>query len=511
LSANAKEMLRVVDESNLPSIIDGLLAASRSPRGRKRELSVRALLLGMFLVTDTGRLHLGRIPAALNNLPPQVKAELGLTRENGVTMRQVQRLYTLVSAVLDKQGHDYAQDRFNDLLGPTIPPECFDTKSIAIDGTDIHAFARSFNMKDPITGHVTKMSTDKDAHWRARSEDKRWKAPFFGYDLTVAVAVKEVTGPDVPVVARAIRFRPATQDPVMNGLAVAHDVWVQQGNQLGDVLVDREYTKTADGRDFILPIRSLGGEPVFDLTPALVGSRAPINGALMIDGNPFSPATPTKWHNITPPPVNATNAVKLAYQAEVNKRAMFALVPHGRRDANGAHNFQCPAQVGNIKCPLVPASKAWPVGTRLAQGPATKSPSGKVCSQKFVKFDATDMPLSQRDLFGTSAWYQSYTRRNLVEGFFGSLKNNGVEGVRPGNVRMRGLVKHGLFIAVATAAANLRHVESFRARNPQAPKRVRRGRPLKTNLHRYKEQINMSGIRQEAFVKAVMAASSPPS
>jgi len=227
--------------------------------------------------------------------------------------------------------------------------------------------------------------------------------------------------------------------------------------------------------------------------------------------NPFSPATPTKWHNITPPPVNATNAVKLAYQAEVNKRAMFALVPHGRRDANGAHNFQCPAQVGNIKCPLVPASKAWPVGARLAQGPATKSPSGKVCSQKFVKFDATDMPLSQRDLFGTSAWYQSYTRRNLVEGFFGSLKNNGVEGVRPGNVRMRGLVKHGLFIAVATAAANLRHVESFRARNPQAPKRVRRGRPLKTNLHRYKEQINMSGIRQEAFVKAVMAASSPPS
>jgi hypothetical protein len=511
MSISHREMLRVVDDSGLPAQIDALLAASRSPRGRKRELSSRALLLGLFLVAEGGRLHLKRVPAALNALPRDLKRELGMTRNNGVTMRQVQRLYALVTAVLDKQGHDYAQDRFNDLLTPTIPVECDETTSIAIDSTDIHAFARTYNIKDPITGQVTKMTTDKDAHWRGRSEDKRWKAPFFGYDLTVAVAVKELSGPDVPVVARAIRFRPATQDPVMNGLAVAHDVWAQQGNQLGDVLVDREYTKTVDGRDFILPIRSLGGEPVFDLTPALVGSRGLVNGALMIDGSPFSPATPTKWHNVVPPPVNATNAVKLAYQAEVNKRAMFALVPHGRRDANGAHNFQCPAQVGNIKCPLVPASKAWPVGTRLAQGPATKSPSGKVCTQKFVKFDAVDMPLSQRDLFGTSEWYASYTRRNLVEGFFGSLKNNGVEGVRPGNVRMRGLVKHGLFIAVATAAANLRHVESFRARNPQAPKRVRRGRPLKTNLHRYKEQINMSGIRQEAFVKAVMAASSPPS
>ena len=40
-----------------------------------------------------------------------------------------------------------------------------------------------------------------------------------------------------------------------------------------------------------------------------------------------------------------------------------------------------------------------------------------VCAQRTVTFDPTQLPLWQRHPYGTAAWYQSFQRRNLVEGF----------------------------------------------------------------------------------------------
>ena len=171
-------------------------------------------------------------------------------------------------------------------------------------------------------------------------------------------------------------------------LAVIKAVFEQQ-DELGDVLADREYTKRIDGSDFILPIRALGGEPVFDLTKAQLGARGTTHGAIMIDGHPHSPATPASLHHIPAPPVNADLNVLRDYQDKIARRAKYALESNGSRLSNGAVDYQCPATAGKLSCPLQPTSPldAFPVTT--APSAAAK---GSVCAGKYKRFHPEDAP-----------------------------------------------------------------------------------------------------------------------
>jgi hypothetical protein len=96
----------------------------------------------------------------------------------------------------------------------------------------------------------------------------------------------------------------------------------------------------------------------------------------------------------------------------------------------------------------------------------------------FTTFLATDLPLSQRELYGSKEWYFSYQRRNRVEGVFGNVKNEAVENLRRGSIRVRGLIKTGLMVALMMASTNLRLGASWERRVVTAPK-VRGGRPTK--------------------------------
>ena len=107
-----------------------------------------------------------------------------------------------------------------------------------------------------------------------------------------------------------------------------------------------------------------------------------------------------------------------------------------------------------------------------------------MCSKNFTTFHATDLPLSQRELYGTSRWYISYRRRNRVEGIFGNVKNEAVENLRRGSIRVRGLIKTGLLVALMVASTNLRLGVSWE-RQVALPPKVRRGRPAKRALLSY--------------------------
>ena len=127
-----------------------------------------------------------------------------------------------------------------------------------------------------------------------------------------------------------------------------------------------------------------------------------------------------------------------------------------------------------------PATKS--VSNELAAPPAVDGRA--VCSNRYTRIDAADLPLHQRGLFGSAQWHHSYARRGRVEGFFGNLKNDATESVQRGVIRVVGLYKTGLMLAAAVAATNLRLTDTFRARR-HAPVRVKRGRPRRRPMDVY--------------------------
>jgi hypothetical protein len=484
----------VIDASGLVAFLEGRIAQQKQVSGRPRELSVRTLLVALLLLSQSGSMHLVRVPEMLNNLDTPTRKRLGVVRAGGITRRQVERLYNLIAASLEGSAHSHFDSFCDLLLQATLEPACANTNSIAVDGTSVDSWGRRRRRVDA-AGQVSWVSSDTDAEWRRKSKDNPWKRPVFGYDLTVAVTVPEVDGPDVPLAARSMRFRGANRENVAMGRAVVKEIARQQG-VLGDVIADREYTSTIDGRDFVLPVRALGGEPVFELTQAQLGARGTTHGAVMIDGHPFSPSVPPALQLLTPPPPGAPWADVSAYQQKVAMREKYALVPHGGRKANGSQVFQCPAAAGKLFCALMPSST--PGSFPAALAPKTVL-AGSVCSKKFTTFQATDAPLSQRDLFGSAKWYSSMSRRSRVEGFFGNVKNEACENLRRGTIRVRGLVKTGMLVAFAVASTNLRLADSFAKRTPSAPAK-KRGRPKKTGVVKYADVFT-----------ADAAANAPPS
>jgi hypothetical protein len=209
-------------------------------------------------------MHLSRVPALLNSFDKKTKTSLVITRKGGVTRRQVERLYNVIAAAFDSDGVESFDEFCDTLLVATLDKSSADTNSVAIDGTSIDSWGTRRRVYHS-NGAMTFNSTDPDAAWRAKSKDNPWKRPVFGYDLTVAVTVPEINGPAVALGARSMRFRAANQHVMASARAVVKEVARQQG-VLGDVLMDREYTMKNDGSDLILPIRALGGEPIFQLT-----------------------------------------------------------------------------------------------------------------------------------------------------------------------------------------------------------------------------------------------------
>lgn len=472
LAGKVARYAQIVENGNHAGTLEDLLVASKEKSGRPRTFTVKMLLVGLMLIADEGVLHLARIYRVLNGLDAESKRRLGIS--GTITRRQVEHLYGQVASCLADKDHQKF-DAFCDQILEYSHKDAAKTGSLAVDGTSIESWGT--RRTDKNTGEVK--TSDTDAKWKKRSKDSPWKKPIFGYDLTAVVQTPNDPTANAPLFARSIRFRPATVQPVENALQAVIAASAQMRReqvQPMDVLADREYTSTIDGSGFLNPVRALGFTPVFELTASQLGVSNTVKGAIIIDGQPHSPSTPLHLRHLIPPPVNAPVAEKIAYQDLIAERSKYALVRHGKTLTNGAQDYVCPAHAGKIACPVAGLlNPLLPLATNTPKHVA----KGSVCSKKYTRIHAADLPLNQTEQFGSFQWSMSMMRRNLVEGFFGNLKNEATENLKRGSIRVRGLYKTGLMVLFAVEAVNRRLIDGY---VPKTKTHKRRGRKPKLGI-----------------------------
>ena len=468
--ADVTEAEHVIDRSGLVEFFEDRLRAAHPRGGRPGELPLRTMLIGFLLLAKSGKLHITRLDQLLRQLPQHHQIRLGVHRpaNRRINRKQVERLFNNVIATLDPSEHlggagledeelaerQGALQEFCDrLLDATMPAGAAATTfggSLALDTTSVDSWARRRRRLH------TGARPDPDAEWNGRATP--WKAPVYGYGLHLLVRTREEGGVLTPAVAQRMILTGAAHEPIAPGLAMLRDLSASQG--LSDVLVDRGYTADTTGDDFLNPVRALGGNPIFDLTKTQRGPRGSVNGAVIVDGQPYSPGMPDRLRNLTPPPIGSPWADIDAYQQQVAIREQYALVAHGRPKADGTMRLSCPAAAGRVICAHKPTSLQLPPSAHpMIYNPPDAMPA--ICAQKTVTFDPTQMPLWQSHPYGSAAWYQSYQRRNLVEGFNGNVKDEASAALRRGNIRVMGLAKMTWMCAFAVAATNMRLLHTW--------------------------------------------------
>jgi hypothetical protein len=511
LRALEREAEALIEEASAYVRIEELLTLEDLRRGRPRDLSVKALFVALQLLSFSGTYFLKEVPKALNGLSPDARRRLGLLRKNGrpVTLRQVHYLMNRIDHALrhDLAKTDLSEEArygefdavFSAIATVGAHPGANGSLSISIDGSDIPTWGNDRNVHrrllDEATGELTwaivRRNTDTDAGWRGAKNTFN-KPPMFGYVVTAAVSVRDDGGPDVPRATVAARFRPVNADGRKAALACVEEIANKRG-QLGDVLVDREYTQSKHGKDFLEPVRELGGEPVFDLKENQVGPSGTVLGAIIIDGQPFSPSIPKALRTIAPPRGKGSTTYKPSpqaladYQQSIKARSIYALVPHGQRLANGNLVFQCPGAAGKLLCPLQAPFGNRRTGLLPAANPPKTVVAGTVCASRYRTFTSSELPLYQRHLYGSKEWSDSYSRRgSSIEPHFGGLKGDAGAALRHGKVRVTGIIKTGLMVAFGLATTNRNLARAFDARRPSdSPPKVRRGRPYTHRLTRH--------------------------
>jgi hypothetical protein len=509
----------VVERGPLVPYLESLLPAQdrRPTGGRARILQVRALVVALLLLALTEQAMIVRDAVALlNGLHPSTKYRLGIPRT--VTERMFSRLFNQIAHGVDpsphsphnaesrRVAHDAIREQHSgpenkDLrrelhttvreahaaellerlarlryvldrgLDATLPEEEH-TGSYAIDSSEVASWAHQFHKQPKLPAHIS----DPDARWNAKG--KGW----FGYWLHGVVRVGEVSGPDTPCLVERIELTPATADIRVAGLDLltrmvadherADTAADRPHRPRRDVLADRAYTSEV-GRadDWIWPLFALGFDSVHALTEDQLGQgrRPLLNGAIVIDGQPYSPRLPEHLRNLTPPKIGSPKSAISTYQQQVAQRMPYALHAVGGRRDDGAWDFGCREMslLGALRCDLKPDSMAkLPTPRRLTTDPTLFRPRRKpaICGQQKSRVQMTELPFWQPTPHGSAEWWDSFNRRNRIEGVFGNVKNDAAQNVTRGRFRVMGLAKVSLMSLFIVMAANLRLTQTFHAR-----------------------------------------------
>jgi hypothetical protein len=491
----------VIDSSGVPEYLESLLVRRT---GRPRSLSVRALLVALFLLAVDGRaLHLKSATKLLfARLPAHWQKALSVTGEAGTTKallaryRQVRYLFHLAlsvidpsvevrNRVLDKETAARMRRKLSEaetkerrrrlesvvtMLVQSSVEVLSDTElagfdgSVGLDATPVPLYSRGPSARAGTT------ASDPDGGWYVREGDHRDVEGPGGKKLRKLVWATEETIvtmgrppgaiPQFPNLILALALGRPGADPA--GTAVRLLGYVRErGYKAGLLGADRGYTQCLPAR-FHLPVRALGYSLVMDYKENELGTQANSQGALLVDGTFYCPAMPA-------PLVRASAEHRAGvvddetYKERLEARRCYRLLRKEGPDKDGYERLACPALGAHAKvcCQLRPAEG------RLGAMPVLSPPEipPRICTQSAVTIAPDVGARHRQDLaFGGDEWARTYAAyRNTIEGQNGYLKDNAHEALAaPDRRRVRGIAAQSLFCGLLAMAANVRKIAAFR-------------------------------------------------
>lgn len=401
---------------------------------------------------------------------------------------------------------------------PEVPDH---TGSYALDASLMGSWARPARGKTP-----SHLRVDPEAAWRTI----KGRNPVFGFAVHTMVRVPEKADPgcrptvEVPELIEAFDVTSARMYNTHAGMTLLERVVARHDREddatgreprpRRDLLADREYSRNRDWQENAF---GCGFTTVFDLAREQRGVTGTLsNGALVIDGIPFSPGVPSKYKKL--PYIDSFATVEdTARTAQgVLDRDVYRLRPQGARRADGSLDLACPAStlVRALRCNNKPRSLAHPatrplVGTALPIITTTVKPD--VCGKEKTRIPFDELPFWQEDPWMSPRWQASYNRRSHVEAAFGHLKDEATHDITRGNIRVLGVAKVSLLLMFAAMAYNIRVINNYEERRkaaelPVKPVRTRKPRARTRKILDVREKIETRRIMREATLAAAAAA-----
>jgi hypothetical protein len=475
----------IVAASGIPATIGELLPAGV----RQRQLSAGTLLTGMMLAVADGRpAHLTRAHQALTGLPEADKKRLGVVTDwaagpHQLTYRQVEHTTRLITRALAKTRPDGAPStdlqRACDLLLEASIPAIYKqaSSSLAVDWTDVEAWARAVPAGSPETG------TDPEARWGHRNVGRAIEEGemFYGYYLSAAVMVNDENGEPVPELARRITVCSSTHDPAAE-LAGVLTGMPAGGTGLGDILADSGYSHRVPGT-WAEPLRAAGADLVQDLHPNDRGPRGTHHGAIIANGNLYCPKTPPALLNLVPLPPGARSSDTAAHDQKTAELSRYKLGLHAAQDADGYRRHACPAATGKIRCPLKPPSMT--LGRDRPEILSVPEHPPACCTQQTITAGpGVAGKTRQKHDYPSAAWRASYVRRTAAERLNASIKDTAANSIDRGWCRLAGLTPLMLWLTCLTAVRNQRILIAYQARQDDNQRRAAAGLPPRTRKRR---------------------------
>jgi hypothetical protein len=519
----------VIDASKVAERLEAHLVCST---GRRRTLSVRALLVALLLLAiDDRPLHLKAATRLLHcALSVQWRTALGVVGEASTKKsllaryRCVRYLFHLVTSVLDPskeaknrviyQGALDAlakelshaevvarRERLESVVGDLLQASVkvctkeelarFDG-SVGLDATVVPLYSRGPSSR------AGTCASDPDGGWYVREGDhrdvigpkgKKLRKLFWANEATI-VTMGRAPGalPAHPnLILAACLTRPG-EDPGGTAVRLLSSVRAR-GYPASFLGADRGYTQAHPER-FHLPVRALGYSLVMDYKETELGRQANSAGAVMVEGTFYCPAMPE-------PLVSASADLRqgvidaASHSARIAARASWRLVRKEGPDQSGYERFACPARGAypHLCCPLQPAAAQRAVG----KIPVLLAPADppKICTQSAITIAPDIGARHRQDLaFGSPQWARTYaTYRNTIEGTNGYVKDTAHQSLAsPGRRRVRGIAAQSLFVGLLLMAANFRKTAAYRdlVQAGDAHKVVARARRRRISIAEYR-------------------------